>query len=125
MSEFDKQIKSHYKLLQDEVIKIIKKIGDMSLDYNIQISIDCMHPNIVHYGVWIQPPANRINRLSWLTTDFDSLLKQLQDFANNKYASAVGVEIVWHQAQIEACQETIKHHEDEIAKLEEELKEEE
>lgn len=124
MSEFDKQVKSNLKSLQSEVIKIVKKMGDMSLDYNIQVAIDCMHPNQVHYGVWIQPPANRINRLSWLTTDFDELLKQLKDFADNKYTSAIGIEMTYHQAQIDACKETIAHHEQELEKLTKEFNEE-
>lgn len=120
--KFDQTLKSHLKLLQDEVIKILKKIKKPGLDYNIQFSLDCMHPNLVYYSVWIQPPEQRLNRLSWVGKDFEDLIAQLRAF--DEKTSEYTVEIAYHNAQIESCRETIKHHEEEIVKLVELEKEE-
>lgn len=121
MAQFDKDLSSNLKVLQKEVREILKKLKKPGLDYNIQFALDSMRPSSVAYTVWIQPPAERINRLSWIGKDFDDLLKQLKEFREG--TDDIDVEIAYHGAQIEACKETIKHHEDEIVKLEESRKE--
>lgn len=112
---FDKELKNHLQEIQKRVVNILKKIKRPSLDYNIQFSLDCMNPTRVSYSVWIQPPAERINRLSWIGKDYDDLIKQLESF--NEKTDEYTVEIAYHNAQIESCKETIKHHEDVIDEL--------
>ena len=112
---FDKELKSHLQEIQKQVVKILKDIKKPGLDYNIQFSLDCMHPTLVYYSVWIQPPENRLNRLSWVGKDFDDLMAQLKAF--NEKTDEYTVEIAYHNAQIESCKETIAHHEGEIEKL--------
>lgn len=116
MSQFDKDVKKQMTLLQKQVKKILKNIKRPDLDYNIQISLDALHPSSPMYTVWIQPPAERINRLSWIGKDFDDLMKQLQGF---EHTDEFDVEIAYHGASIEACKQTIKHHESEIKMLNE------
>lgn len=111
MASFDADVKKHMVELQKQVKTILKNLKRPDLDYNIQISLDCMHPSAPTYSVWIQPPAERINRLSWLGKSFDDLMQQLKDFEKT---DEYDVEIAYHGASIEACKETIKHHEDEI-----------
>lgn len=121
---FDKTLKDHLQLIQKEVVGILKKIKKPGLDYNIQFALDCMNPTRVSYSVWIQPPAERINRLSWIGKDFDDIIAQLQAF--DAKTDEYTVEIAYHNAQIESCKETIKHHEDvieELAKLQKESEE--
>lgn len=112
---FDKELKSRLQEIQKQVVKILKDIKRPGLDYNIQFSLDCMHPTLVYYSVWIQPPENRLNRLSWVGKDFDDLMAQLKAF--NEKTDEYTVEIAYHNAQIESCKETIAHHEGEIEKL--------
>lgn len=116
MSQFDKDVKKQMTLLQKQVKKILKNIKRPDLDYNIQISLDALHPSSPMYTAWIQPPAERINRLSWIGKDFDDLMKQLQGF---EHTDEFDVEIAYHGASIEACKQTIKHHESEIKMLNE------
>lgn len=111
MSQFDKDVKKQMLALQKQVKKILKNIKRPDLDYNIQISLDALHPDAPMYSVWIQPPAERINRLSWLGKSFDDLMKQLVDF---EHTDEYDVEIAYHGASIEACKDTIRHHESEI-----------
>lgn len=112
---FDRELKKHLQEIQKEVVGILKKIKKPSLDYNIQFSLDCMNPTRISYSVWIQPPAERINRLSWIGKDFDDLIQQLRSF--DEKTDEYTVEIAYHNAQIESCKETIAHHEGEIEKL--------
>lgn len=120
MSQFDKDLKKNLKALQDQVVKILKNMRRPDLDYNIQFSLDGLRPNLIAYSVWIQPPAERINRLSWVGKDFDDLMQQLKNF---EHTDDIDVEIAYHGAQIEACKDTIEHHESEIEKLKKEKEE--
>ena len=97
MAQFDKDLSKHLKELQKEVVAILKKLRKPGLDYNIQFALDSMRPNMIEYTVWIQPPADP-------TDDID-------------------VEIAYHGAQIESCEETIAHHKGEIEKLNKEREE--
>lgn len=115
MAQFDKDLSKNLKELQKEVVAILKKLKKPSLDYNIQFALDSLRPNMVEYTVWIQPPAERINRLSWIGKDFDDLMKQLKAFEDG--TDDLDVEIAYHGAQIAACEETIEHHKNEIEKL--------
>lgn len=121
MAQFDKDLSKHLKELQKEVIAILKKLKKPGLDYNIQFALDSMRPNMIEYTVWIQPPADRINRLSWIGKDFDDLMKQLKHFEDT--TDDIDVEIAYHGAQIESCEETIAHHKGEIEKLNKEREE--
>ena len=123
MSQFDKDLTKNLKALQKEVVAILKKLKKPGLDYNIQFALDSLRPNMIEYTVWIQPPAERINRLSWIGKDFDDLMEQLKKF--EKETSDIDVEIAYHGAQIYACEETIKHHTAEIEKLKKEKESEE
>lgn len=118
MAQFDKDLSKQLKALQKEVVAILKKLKKPGLDYNIQFALDSVRPNMIEYTVWIQPPAERINRLSWIGKDFDDLMAQLKHFEET--TDDIDVEIAYHGAQIEACKETIDHHEKEIAKLKKE-----
>lgn len=118
MAQFDKDLATHLKELQKIVVEILKRMKRPSLDYNIQFALDSMRPNMIEYTVWIQPPADRINRLSWIGKDFDDLVRQLKEFRDG--TDDIDVEIAYHGAQIEACKETITHHENEIEKLKKE-----
>ena len=120
MAQFDKDVKKQMTAVQKQVKKILKNMKRPDLDYNIQISLDALHPSAPMYSVWIQPPAERINRLSWLGKSFDELMEQLKDF---EHTDEFDVEIAYHGASIEACKQTIAHHESEIKTLKE-LKEE-
>lgn len=123
MAQIDQDVKKQMAELQKEVRKILKNLKRPTLDYNIQISLDALHPSSPTYSVWIQPPAERINRLSWLGKSFDDLMKQLKDFEKT---DEFDVEIAYHGASIEACKQTIAHHESEIEnlnKLKQEMKE--
>lgn len=121
MSQFDKDLSKNLKALQKQVIAILKKMKKPGLDYNIQFALDSLRPNMIEYTVWIQPPADRINRLSWIGKDFDDLMRQLKEFEDG--TDDIDVEIAYHGAQIYSCQETIKHHEGEIEKLKKEQEE--
>ena len=121
MSQFDKDLTKHLKALQKEIITILKKLKKPGLDYNVQFAVDSVRPNMIEYTVWIQPPAERINRLSWIGKDFDDLMAQLKHFEET--TDDLDVEIAYHGAQIEACKETIAHHEGEIEKLNKEREE--
>lgn len=123
MSQFDKDLSKNLKALQKEVMAILKNMKKPGLDYNIQFALDSLRPNMIEYTVWIQPPAERINRLSWIGKDFDDLMAQLKKF--EKETDDIDVEIAYHGAQIAACQETIDHHEKEIEKLKKEKEERE
>ena len=118
MSQFDKELRKNLKAIQKEIIAILKKLKKPSLDYDIRFGLSGMRPDMIEYSVWIQPPAERINRLSWIGKDYDDLISQLQAFKNG--TDDVDVEIAYHGAQISACNETIKHHENEIEKLKKE-----
>ena len=121
MTQFDTELTKNLKALQKEVVAILKKLKKPGLDYNIQFALDSLRPNMVEYTVWIQPPAERINRLSWIGKDFDDLMAQLKKFEND--TDDLDVEIAYHGAQIYACEETIKHHNEEIEKLKKEQEE--
>lgn len=123
MAQFDKDLSHHLKELQKEVVTILKKMKKPGLDYNIQFALDSMRPNMIEYTIWIQPPADRINRLSWIGKDFDDLMAQLKEFEEK--TDDIAVEIAYHGAQIAACKETIEHHEGEIEKLNKEREERE
>lgn len=123
MSQFDKDLSKNLKALQKEVMAILKNMKKPGLDYNIQFALDSLRPNMIEYTVWIQPPAERINRLSWIGKDFDDLMAQLKKFEEE--TDDIDVEIAYHGAQIAACQETIDHHEKEIEKLKKEKEERE
>lgn len=123
MSQFDKDLSKNLKALQKEVMAILKNMKKPGLDYNIQFALDSLRPNMIEYTVWIQPPAERINRLSWIGKDFDDLMDQLKKFEEE--TDDIDVEIAYHGAQIAACQETIDHHEKEIEKLKKEKEERE
>ena len=118
MAQFDKDLAKNLRAIQKEVVAILKKLKKNSLDYNIQFALDSMRPDSVAYTVWIQPPAERINRLSWIGKDYDDLMAQLKEFETN--TCDIDVEIAYHGAQIYACEETIKHHTQEIEKLKKE-----
>lgn len=115
MTQFDTELTKNLKALQKEVVAILKKLKKPGLDYNIQFALDSLRPNMIEYTVWIQPPAERINRLSWIGKNFDDLMAQLKKFEQE--TSDIDVEIAYHGAQIYACEETIKHHQAEIEKL--------
>lgn len=121
MSQFDKDLSKNLKALQKEVTEILKKMKKPGLDYNIQFALDSLRPNMIEYTVWIQPPAERINRLSWIGKDFDDLMRQLKEFRDG--TDDIDVEIAYHGAQVYACEETIKHHNSEIEKLKKEKEE--
>ena len=121
MSQFDKDLSKNLKALQKEVMTILKNMKKPGLDYNIQFALDSLRPNMIEYTVWIAPPAERINRLSWIGKDFDDLMAQLKKF--EKETDDIDVEIAYHGAQIAACKETIDHHEKEIEKLKKEKEE--
>lgn len=121
MSQFDKDLTKQLKALQKQVVAILKKIKKPGLDYNIQFALDSMRPNMIEYTVWIQPPAERINRLSWIGKDFDDLMAQLKHFEDT--TDDIDVEIAYHGAQIESCKETIAHHESVITELNKEREE--
>ena len=123
MSQFDKDLSKNLKALQKEVMAILKNMKKPGLDYNIQFALDSLRPNMIEYTVWIQPPAERINRLSWIGKDFDDLMAQLKKFEEE--TDDIDVEIAYHGAQIAACKETIDHHEKELAKLKKEKEERE
>lgn len=115
MAQFDKDLEKHLKEVQKQIVKILKKLKKPGLDYNVQFAVDSVRPNMIEYTVWIQPPAERINRLSWIGKDFDDLMSQLKHFEET--TSDIDVEIAYHGAQIAACEETIAHHKAEIEKL--------
>ena len=121
MSKFDNDLSANLKAIQNEVIAILKKLKKPGLDYNIQFALDSLRPNMIEYTVWIQPPAERINRLSWIGKDYDDLMRQLKEFEDG--TDDIDVEIAYHGAQIAACEETIKHHTNEIEKLKKEQEE--
>ena len=102
MSQFDKDLSKNLKALQKEVMAILKNMKKPGLDYNIQFALDSLRPNMIEYTVWIQPPAERINRLSWIGKDFDDLMAQLKKFEEE--TDDIDVEIAYHGAQIAACQ---------------------
>lgn len=123
MSQFDKDLSKQLKLLQKEIVTILKKIKKPNLDYDIRFGLNCMRPNMVEYSVWIQPPVDRVNRLSWIGKDFDDLMTQLKEFEEK--SDDIDVEIAYHGNQIYACEETIEHHKAEIEKLKKEREERE
>lgn len=118
MTQFDKDLKKHLKMLQGEVVKILKKMKKPNLDYDVRFGLNCMRPNMVEYSVWIQPPIERVNRLSWIGKDFDDMMAQLKEFEEK--SNDIDVEIAYHGNQIYACEETIQHHKSEIEKLKKE-----
>lgn len=118
-SNFDKEVKKNFKVLQKKVVKILKNLKNPGLDYAIAFAVDAMHPDRVNYTVWIQPPANKLARPEWVATDYDDLVKQLDAYIA-KEVSDIDVQIAYHGAQIKACEETIQFHKDEIVSLKEE-----
>lgn len=118
-SNFDKDVKHGVKEIQKRVVQILKNLKAPGLDYAISISTDALHPERISYSVWIQPPANKLQRPEWLATDYDDLIKQLDAYIAKKVSDRE-VQVVYHKAQIEACKASIKFHEDEIKQIAEE-----
>lgn len=115
-NSFDSEVKKNFKVLQKKVVKILKNLKNPGLDYAISFSVDALHPDRVSYTVWIQPPANKLARPEWIATNYDDLVKQLDEYIA-KEVSDVDVQIAYHGAQIKACEESIKFHQDEIVAL--------
>lgn len=115
---FDKDLHQVLKEMRKIVTKITKNLKDVSLDYNVQFAIDSVHPDRYIYAAWIQPPNNRTSRIDFLAKSTKDLIDQMEKFSEN--VDDIAVEVVWHRAEIEACQETIKSHQERIDQLIEE-----
>lgn len=85
------------------------------LDYTCQISINTATKKVA-YAVSMTAPANGLAPIMFIADNFADLLAQIK--AATKNINYDEVEKAYHKAQILACENTIKGHEERLAELE-------
>lgn len=97
------------------VNKILKQLGDGSLDWTIQVGENTADPNHRTYSCMIHVPSERLQPLTWVKDSWEELHEALETAA--KDLSPDMVELAEHNAEIERCKRLIKFHEEKIAEL--------
>jgi len=111
----EKEFKKELKGLRKQVQAILKSLGDSSLDWTIQISLNSIEPDKVKYCCMIHIPTEGVAPITWVC---DSLL-ELQTKLNKaaKDLNPDMVQIAWHQGELKKIDSMKQYHERAIEEL--------
>ncbi|MCM1323275.1 MAG: hypothetical protein NC218_03745 [Acetobacter sp.] len=112
------QVKQEIKEIEALITKILKKIKKPNLEWRIQFAMDSGHPNMIQYSAYIESPEARVGAFTWIQESYENLVKSMTKFLEDVDEQAV--EVAYHKGQIQACEKTIKHHENMIKAILEE-----
>lgn len=112
----DKELELALRKVEKLLVKTKKKIGRFDLDYTVQASINSTKPKAVAYAAQLTPPSPNLAPITFIShTGTEDLMKQVSAFLED--VDQDKVEIAYHEAQIVACNNTIKAHQDMIEKV--------
>lgn len=98
-----------------KVNKILKQMGDATLDWTIQVSLNSIEPDEVSYACQINVPARGVQPLTWICKSWDELIEKL-DKAGKEINEDV-VEIAFHEAEIKRCERLANYHQEKIKEI--------
>lgn len=98
-----------------KVNRILKQMGDATLDWTIQISLNSIEPDKVSYACQIHVPARGVQPLTWICDTWEELMEKL-DKAGKEINEDV-VEIAFHNAEIARCEKLINYHKEKISEI--------
>lgn len=111
-----------FRAAERSLRRIIRKLGNGTLDYTLQVSVDSTKPGLVSYAAMITAPAPGIQPITWIRNTGEELLHSLK--LSEKTLDKDEVEKAYHRFQIAACKRTIEEHERKIQEIENSPKEE-
>jgi hypothetical protein len=97
------------------VNKILKQLGDATLDWTIQVNENSADPNHRTYGCMIHTPSERLEPLTWVKDSWEELNEALEKSANELDRDLI--DIAEHEAEITRCKRLIAYHEEKIKEL--------
>lgn len=101
--------------IEKAMVKLRNKMKRIDLDYTVQTSVSSVDPTIVRYAAQLTAPANGLQPLTFIADSADELIEKIKRTV--KKIDHKAVEKAYHAAQIEACNRTIKFHEERLADL--------
>lgn len=112
----DKELEATLRKVERIVAKTKRKLGRHDLEYTVQASINSTRPKAVAYAAQLTPPSQNLAPITFIShTGTEDLIKQVKAFLED--VDQDKVEIAYHEAQIVACKNTIKAHEESIEKI--------
>ena len=97
------------------VNKILKQLGDATLDWTVQVNENSADPNHRTYACMIHVPSERLEPLTWVKDSWEDLHTALEKATKDLNRDLI--DIAEHDAEIKRCKRLIKYHEEKIAEL--------
>lgn len=108
--------------IERHFVKLRNNMRRADIDYTVQVSINSTDPTVVVYAAQLTAPANGLAPVRMLAKSADELIKKIDVARENIDEKAI--EVAYHEAQIQACERTKLGHQERIAEIEAENKEE-
>ena len=113
-----KTYEAELRQLEKEARKLRNSLKRNDLEYTVQVSIKSDSPGMINYALSMPSPAAGLAPIMFLTTSIEDLSTIIKA-AQKKFDPAL-VERSYHEAQIEACKNTIKGHEGRLQDMDKE-----
>lgn len=95
--------------------KILKQLGDATLDWTIQVSENSVNPGKTNYCAMVHTPSDRLEPISWVCDSWEELLSELEKAS--KELNLDLVDIAYHKSEIERCERLSKYHNEKIKEI--------
>ena len=97
------------------VNKILKQLGDSTLDWTIQISENSADPGHISYACMVHVPAQKLEPITWVCDSWEELEAALEKSA--KELNRDLVEVAYHKGEISRCKRLGAYHEEKIKEI--------
>lgn len=97
------------------VNKILKQLGDSSLDWTIQICENSANPGKITYGCMIHIPSERLEPLTWVCDSWEELEKELEKAG--KELNRDMIDVAYYQGEIARCKRLSAYYEEKIKEV--------
>ncbi len=110
-----KELEKDLKKIEKVVVKLVNKLKRSDLDYTVQASINSTDRTVVKYAAQITPPAEGLAPITMISLTSEELIDKIKVATKN--IDYEKVEQAYHEAQIQACERTIKGHKERIEEI--------
>ena len=107
-------MENYFKKAKVLVNRILKNLGDSTLEWTLQVSENTANPGKITYACMIHV-SDRLEPLVWTCDSWEELLEKLEKAS--KELNKDMVQVAYFEGEIKRCERLKKYYEEKIAEI--------
>lgn len=108
-------MEKEFKAVKLLVNKVLKKLGDATLDWTIQVCENSADPNRISYACMIHIPSERLEPLTWVCDSWGELKEKLEKAS--KELNRDMVDCAYYEGEIKRCERLSNFYREKIDEI--------